>query len=150
MHRAAVLAAVALLPCSVRAADGPECFSKAIRLNVCEKAREYQAEVAGSLPMRINRNIVMASVIAAGPRLIITAFWDISKEEYGHMLVDSGAQTGELAIKMEIFTRNGVCTQPWMAAFVRLGGEIQYVYKTRDGFTPLAPLIADCPKGPSG
>src|ERR1700741_3543433 len=67
----------AALASSARAAaeDGPECFSKFTKFNVCEKAREAQVGLAATLPMKMNANITMSTAIVSGPRLVITAIW---------------------------------------------------------------------------
>jgi hypothetical protein len=41
-------------------------------------------------------------------------------------------------------TRNSVCTQTFMAAFLGLGGQVQYLYKTEDGYIVLAPVVTVC------
>ena len=106
----------AALASNARAAseDGPECFSKFTKFNVCEKAREAQAGLAATLPMKLNANITMSTAVA------------------------------DLTLKMDVATKNSVCSLGLMAAFVRLGGQVQYLYRTLDGSIVLSPVVAAC------
>jgi len=65
--------------------DPPECFSKVTRFNVCEKAREYQRALAPSLPMKMNANVTISTVVALGPRMVMTAVWNVSKTDLEHL-----------------------------------------------------------------
>jgi hypothetical protein len=126
------------------AGDGPECFSKFTKFNVCEKAREAQAGLAATLPTKMNANITMSTAIAQGPRVIITANWNIDKAEFDARLQANNTTVADLTSKMDVATKNSVCSLDVMAAFVRLGGQVQYAYRTLDGFIVLSPLVAAC------
>lgn len=137
----------AALASNARAAaaeDGPECFSKFTKFNVCEKAREAQAGLAATLPMKMNANITMSTAITQGPRVIITAIWNIDKAEFDARLQANNITVADLSSKMDVATKNSVCSLELMAAFVRLGGQVQYNYRTLDGFIVLSPLVAAC------
>ncbi|MBR0870052.1 hypothetical protein JQ633_06765 [Bradyrhizobium tropiciagri] len=136
----------AALASNVRAAaeDGPECFSKRTKFNVCEKAREAQAGLAATLPLKMNANITMSTAIVVGPRLILTAIWNIDKAEFDARLRANNTTVADLTAKMDVATQNSVCSMELMAAFVRLGGQVQYLYRTLDGATVLSPLVAAC------
>jgi hypothetical protein len=136
----------AALACNAGAAtqDGPECFSKFTKFNVCEKAREAQAGLAATLPMKLNANITMSTVIVQGPRVIITAIWNLDKAEFDARILANNTTLADLTLKMDAATKNSVCSLDVMAAFVRLGGQVQYAYRTLDGFTVLSPLVTAC------
>ncbi|MCA1533843.1 hypothetical protein I6F21_14865 [Bradyrhizobium sp. NBAIM03] len=137
-------AALACNASAVAAQDGPECFSKFTKFNVCEKAREAQAGLAATLPMKMNANITMSTAIATGPRVIIAAVWNIDKAEFDARLKANNTTVADLASKMDIATKNSVCSLDVMAAFVRLGGQVQYLYRTLDGTIVMSPLVAAC------
>jgi hypothetical protein len=126
------------------AQDGPECFSKFTNFNVCEKAREAQAGLAATLPMKMNANITMSTAIVQGPRIIITAIWNIEKVDFDARLQANSMTLADLTSKMDAATKNSVCSMDVMAAFVRLGGQVQYAYRTLDGFIVLSPLVSGC------
>lgn len=135
----------AALARNARAAeDGPECFSHLTKFNVCEKAREAQAGLAATLPMKMNTSITMSTAIVQGPRIIITAIWNIDKAEFHARLQASNMTVADLNSKMDVATKNSVCSMDVMAAFVRLGGQVQYLYRTLDGFVLLSPLVGAC------
>jgi hypothetical protein len=75
-------AALAINARVAAAEDRPECFSKFAKFNVCEKAREAHSGLAAMLPMKMNANITLSTAIAQGPRVIITAIWNIDKSEF--------------------------------------------------------------------
>jgi hypothetical protein len=129
---------------AVAAADGPECFSEVTKFNVCEKARDTQARLAATLPMKMNANITMSTAIVQGPRLIVTVIWNIDQAVFDTRLQANNTTVADLTLKMDVATKNSVCSLDVMAAFVRLGGQVQYTYRTLDGFIVLSPLVAAC------
>jgi hypothetical protein len=126
------------------AQDGKECYSEVTKYNVCEKARDIQRMVAPSLPMKMNANITLSMVSVAGPRVTIIAIWNIKKPELDASLRASGMSLADLDARMSQSTQNSVCSQALMAAFIRLGGQVQYLYKTEDGYVVLAPAVTAC------
>lgn len=146
MRRGAAYAAIACLISGLAAAqDAPECFSPATHFNICEKARQFHAEMAAGLPMLLNSNITLSTAAVAGPRIIITALWNVTKESLAATLAANHTTSEVMAAKMQQFTENSICGQEPTGAFVRLGGQIQYLYKTRDGFIELSPVVVTCP-----
>ncbi|MET4233364.1 hypothetical protein ABIA85_006657 [Bradyrhizobium sp. LA6.10] len=148
----AFLIAVALapLPCSTAsgAEDGPECFSQYTKTNVCGYARTAQAAVAPTLPMKASANLTIVSVAAAGPRLVYVAAMSSSAAEAEAMARARGISMQDWAAQVDDYTRNSVCSMEALAAFVRLGGEVQYFYKGSDGRVLFSPLVGrdDCLK----
>lgn len=126
------------------AEDGKECFSPMTKFNVCEKAREMQGELAASLPMKMNANITLSMASVAGPRIAVIAIWHKQKAEVDALLQQGGMSLSDLDARMAQATRNVVCTQAAMAAFIRLGGQVQYLYRTEDAITVMSPVISAC------
>jgi hypothetical protein len=133
-----------LVGAGASAQDGPECFSKLTKFNVCEKAREAHAGLVATLPMKLNTNITMSTAIVQGPRIIITAVWNIDKAEFDARINANSTTVADLTLKMDAATKNSVCSAGVLAAFVRLGGQVQYAYRTLDGFIVLSPLVTAC------
>jgi hypothetical protein len=94
--------------------------------------------------MKMNANITMSAAIVQGPRVIIAAIWNIDKAEFDARLQANNMTVADLTLKMDVATKNSVCSLDVMAAFVRLGGQVQNVYRTLDGFIVLSPLVAAC------
>jgi hypothetical protein len=143
--RMAVLAVLLFIANAAFAQDGPDCFSKFTHFNICEKAREYQHALAATLPMNLSANITLSTVAVIGPRVSITAIWHTSKADMDTSLGAGNMSHSDFEKRMDQLTRNSVCSQNAMAAFVRLGGQMQYIYKTEDQFVVLSPTVTNCP-----
>jgi len=143
--RLLLLMAVPLLIADAASAqDGAECFSKFTKFNVCEKARELQRGLAPSLPVKMNANVTLSMVYVVGPRIVITAIWHVSKADMDALISAGNMSLADLQARMSQGTRNSVCSQDAMAAFIRLGGQVQYIYKTTDQFVALSPTVTAC------
>lgn len=145
-----LIAAALTLPCSTifAAEDGPECFSRYTKTNVCDYARSAQAAVAPTLPMKASANLTIVSVAAAGPRLVYVAAMSSSAAEAEATATARGITMQNWAAQVQDYTRNSVCSMEALAAFVGLGGEVQYFYKSTDGRVLFSPLVGrnDCRK----
>lgn len=87
-------------------------------------AREMADAVAPSLPMRINQNLTMQTVIASGNTITYTANFPYTHEELNQVLVQSGKTDAEARAMMRSAAKGGVCAQgPEGRAFLALGGE---------------------------
>lgn len=144
MRRLLMMVATLLSNNTAFAQDGKECFSEHTKYNVCEDARNIQRMVAASLPMKINANITLSIVGVAGPRVVVDAIWHLKKSNIDSSLLAGGMSLADLDARMSKFTRNSVCSRESMAAFVRLGGRVQYTYRTDDGYVVLAPVVTAC------
>ena len=142
---AIIVAGMLLIADGAVAQDGAECFSKYTKFNICEKAREFQRTLALSLPMTMNANITLTMAAAEGPRVVIIAIWHISKADMDASLRVGNMSLTDLEARMNEGTQNSVCSQDAMAAFIRLGGQMQYIYKTEDQFVVLSPTVTACP-----
>ena len=127
------------------AQDSEQCFSKYTRFNICQKAREIQVEFAKSLPQKMSNQVTASAVAVVGPRLILTATWQVTRSGLDERIQSSGMTPERLLQSMDTLTQNLVCSQETMAAFIRLGGEMQYVYRTLDGQVVASPSVRTCP-----
>jgi len=140
------IAAVALASTYPAAAtDGPECFSPLTRFNVCESARKQQADAARFLPIPINDRARVIGVTAIGPRVVFSVEWRISGDDLSQALREGQTTRNDIAAHARRLADTGVCNQRAAAAFVRLGGQIEYAYKTTDGRNIVAVLVDSCP-----
>lgn len=134
---------------AVAADDGAECFSKYTKTNVCDYARKAQAQAVPTLPMRLNAQVSVTSVMAIGPRLVFVAQWNLTSAQAQALVQERGTTMQEWGASVQKVTQNSVCTQESTAAFIRLGGEVQYIYKGPDGSITFSPLVASCTAGPT-
>jgi len=128
------------------AEDGPECFSKYTKFNACEAAREIQSRMAPALPSKISADVTAVNVVVFGPRLTLTALWKLTKADFQDRMSAAGVTMGQMQNRMDQTTTNYVCSTRDLSAFVRLRGEVQYVYRTTDGFQLFAPTVTSCPR----
>lgn len=144
--RRCILSALVAVPLAIPAVaqDGKECFSSMTKFNVCEAAREIQRELAASLPMKMNANITLSMASVVGPRIAVIAIWHKKKSEVDASLQQSAMSLSDLEVRMAQATRNLVCSQAAMAAFLRLGGQVQYIYRTEDAITVMSLIISAC------
>lgn len=135
-----------LLASGAAAQDGQECFSKYAKVNVCEHARRIHGDLTRALPMRLNSNVTLVMAAVAGPQLTVVANWAITKADHDQRLGSAGTFGENMAAKIQSMTDNSVCSQPVNAAFVRLGGRIQYIYRSLEGFALYSPTVTNCPR----
>lgn len=118
-------------------------------VDACERARALQADVAPSLPTKISANMTMVSIVADKRLVAVQAVWHFKQAEIDDRIVISG-QTGlSIRQRMQILTANAVCSHPQLSAFVFIGGQVRYSYRTDDGFIFAEPTVEKCPPLPS-
>lgn len=142
--RAAFLLTVLLGAAIGAAEEAPGCLSKYTRTDICAKARQMQEEMAPHLPTRISADVTIVNVLAVGPRLGLTAVWQMTKAELDQRLFANNMTRDGLADRMTAAATNSVCSDRVLTAFVGLGGQIQYNYLTTDGFRIASPAILAC------
>lgn len=119
-----------------------------------EYARTAQSRAAPTLPMKLNADTTLVSVAAVGPRIVFVAAMSLLADDAEAMAKSHGITMHDWAKRVEEYTRNSICSMNMMAAFVRLGGEVEYVYKAADGRVLFSPMVGrnDClnREGPRG
>jgi hypothetical protein len=120
-----------LAPCAAVRAD--ECFPNTEKYDVCAAARKIQEHIGPTLPMRVSSEMTITTIFATGPRLIMTATWQLTEAQFNEQLVAHKLTAAQFETKMRGFTQRLVCGQKVAAAFLSLGGEMQYTYLTIDG-----------------
>lgn len=140
-----VLALSYLSISTTKAEDIASCLSKFTNFNICKDAQNIQQHVAPLLPIKMNSEMTFLSIIAIGPKLGINISWVLSKSELVERLKLNNLTDQELEVKMQVQSQNYVCNNENLAAFVRLGGEIQYHYLTTDNFPIASPVVSKCP-----
>ena len=108
-------------------------------------AREMADAVAPSLPMRINQNLTMHTVIAGGNTVTFTAFFSYTKEQLKETLAQSGKTDAEAQTMMRKAAKGAVCAQgPEGRAFIAMGGRVRYLYRFVDGAPYESIEISSC------
>ena len=128
-----------------RAQSPNECLSKYTKFDVCAAAQELQSHMAQSLPLRMNSEMSIISAFATGSRVGMMAIWDLTQMDLQARLIANKMTQEQLIAAVEKHTQNIMCSQESTAAFIRLGGQLQFKYQTTDGFAIASPLVVACP-----
>ena len=113
------------------------CVSRSGGVDLCERARAIEREVAPQLPARVHANATFQSISAVGPRIVVTVILHAGRRSDPALL--------KLRAIMPRVTRSLLCRQELTASFVRQGGEIRYVYRLEEGSTAFTISLRACP-----
>jgi hypothetical protein len=86
----------------------------------------------------------LTTITATGRRIIMSATWELTEALFREQLTIRHITTEHFAAHLERLTKRLACTSKPEAAFVTLGGEIEYHYVASDGFAIAAPVITTC------
>lgn len=134
-----------LLTAATARADEPNCFSKYTKTNVCEAATKMQAVLAPMLPMKLSSDLTLTTVMAIGPKVIVTGMINKTKSEAEAFAESGNTSMQKWRFLVEEGSRHQICSAEPTAAFIRLGGIIEYNYNSLDGFRMFSPEVYYCP-----
>ena len=89
--------------------------------------------MAPSLPMQISSNLVIRNIVSVGPLVQVSAILKYDEIFMNKSLKDQGVKRSLVDAKMRQMTKNAVCSNDGMSAFLGLGGKIAYNYNFNDG-----------------
>ena len=112
---------------------------------MCAEAKKLQAALAPAFPQTISANMTIFGAVADGTTVSLIARWNFSREQIIESARAANMTLEILTAKMNDSEHNSVCSDKRLAAFVRLGGKIAYIYKTTDGSIFTTITISDCP-----
>ena len=121
-----------------------ECKAKYGPIDLCARARTISDRLAPALPMRVSSEMTITTIMAAGNRVIMTATWELTEAQYREQLTIHHITPEQFEAHMQRLTQRLACGQEAAAAFVSLGGQIQYSYVSSDGHPIVAPVIDNC------
>ncbi|MBX9842350.1 MAG: sel1 repeat family protein [Xanthobacteraceae bacterium] len=128
-----------------RAQQSADCFPNLIQYDICAKAKEIHSVLAATLPMRLNANMTMNHAAVIGPAISLVAIWHIDNADLRATLRAHGMSDADLKLKMDQQSKTMACGQQVMGAFIRLGGKMQYIYRTQDGVPVHSTTVESCP-----
>ena len=91
------------------------CVARSGGVDLCERARAIEREVAPQLPAKVHPNATFQSVSAVGPRIVVTGILHAGRRGDPALL--------KLRAIMSGVTRSLLCRQEPTAGFVRQGGD---------------------------
>ena len=118
-------------------AEDNGCAAKFSSLNICDVARQIQAEMAPSLPMQLSQNLFLTKVTSFGPRVNLYANLRYDEKYFEDALEAQGASRTAVDGHMKLMAKNKVCSNSTTEAFMGLGGKIGFDYSFIDGVTYL-------------
>jgi hypothetical protein len=143
--RASITVVVTYWLSGIICAAADECKPNHVDFDVCAFAREVQTKTAPSLPIKISANVTLVNILALGPLITMGVQWSFTSAQIDALMSASQKTPEQFYTVMDDYSKNSVCSSPDTAAFVRLGGIAQYIYKTTDGRTVRTICISDCP-----
>jgi hypothetical protein len=142
----ALAVAIGYAHCAAAQQQSPDCFPNHIKMDMCAQAAKIQATLAPNLPQKVSDNATLISIMAAGPLISMTLRWTFTKEKLEALLASSNMTLDQLVSQVSTFETKHVCGTPALAAFVRLGGSVGYLYTTLDGDTFASSQVTACPQ----
>lgn len=126
----AVISLTFLLSQSVLA---DECLSRYSKTDVCEYARNLTSEMAPSLPMQLNQNMSLESIASIKNIIQLVAQLRYDRKYLETLYHSRGLKLSEFEGAMRRSVDSMCAEGNPLGAFVRLGGELMYVYRFSDG-----------------
>lgn len=122
-----------------------ECMPNHINFNVCEKAKEIATQVRPHLPMTLSDNVSMYDINAERNKLVANVKLGLTEEEMLDLAQQNHITPGVAKTRLADMAKSGVCvSKNPIGAFIRLGGEMQYIYTYPSGNTYATVDITSC------
>ena len=123
-----------------------ECTPNSIGYDVCDYGKKLANEMAPSLPMQLNKNMSLESIMAFKATVQLVAQLHFDKKYLVNLYAENGLNLSDFE---KVMTKNvdGMCAKgnP-VGAFIQLGGKLRYVYRFSDGEKFLTVEKASCDK----
>jgi DNA-binding CsgD family transcriptional regulator len=113
-------------------------------MDLCAAARTIRDHVAPNLPARLAADMSLTTITATGRRIIMSATWGLTEAQYREQLKIRHISEEQFAAHLQRLTTRLACSSKPEAAFVTLGGEIEYHYVASDGYPIAAPVVRAC------
>ncbi|EBR8155656.1 hypothetical protein DOA20_10670 [Salmonella enterica subsp. enterica serovar Newport] len=131
------------LPLTTLAATN--CFNNHINEDMCKRAANMAMDIRPHLPLTISDRIEMYSIESQENKLIAHVKIDMSEEEILTTAKKNHIQPGVVKVRMAEQAKTGVCEKKNpIRAFIRLGGEMQYIYTHPSGNIYNTVTITSC------
>lgn len=94
--------------------------------------------------MTVSSDLIMDAVVAVGPEVTFGVRWKSNWEQLQAKMVLNNKDVDALSEELQRNADNAVCSSKVMRAFVTLGGQIAYAYRSSDGFNFFTARVAEC------
>jgi len=141
--RTLISIALILLALPYYAAAEDECVNEYTELNICNEARRLSDGIARELPMRLSQRMIWDSTSSYGNTLQGHIMYTYDREYLESIAETSGMSINQMEEAVHQFAR-GMCAEEMIKSFIRVGGQIKFVYRFSDGekFTEI--VVNEC------
>ncbi len=120
------------------------CLSEYTKFDICAEAKKIHSALAKITPQKMNTEMTLQHAIVLENRLVMIVVWQMDDDALTARLSAAGMDRNSLYTKFKTQTKSAVCSQKTLAAFVGLGGEVQYIYRTLDAIEIASLLVSTC------
>ncbi|WP_436910879.1 hypothetical protein [Klebsiella michiganensis] len=122
-----------------------KCKPNLTEFDVCERAQKIVTQVRPRLPLTLSENVIMKDVSADGNKIIAQVRLGVTEEEMLATASETHTSIDVAKSRMAEITKNGLCANKNpLGSFIRLGGEMQYVYTYPSGTFFNAVTVSSC------
>ena len=121
-----------------------DCLSQYTKTDVCEYARNLAKEISSSLPMQLNHNMSLESIAAIKNIIQLVAQLRFDKSYLENFYASKGLKLSDFEAAMRKSVDSMCAKGNPVGGFIRLGGEVRYVYRFSDGEQFLAVAKKAC------
>ncbi|KLE49946.1 hypothetical protein PGN57_05270 [Klebsiella aerogenes] len=121
------------------------CTPNLTGFDVCEKAKEIASQVRPQLPLTLSENVNMYDIRSDQNKLIAKVRLGMTEDEMLEAAAQNHITPGMAKNRLGEMAKSGVCTgKNPIGSFIRLGGEMRYIYTHPSGATYTTVDITSC------
>ncbi|WP_395490888.1 hypothetical protein ACG1VR_10535 [Cedecea davisae] len=110
------------------------CAPNIIETDICQKAIKIVNEVRPHLPITLSDSVEMLAIDASDNKIIANVRIDMTEEQMIDAAIKNHIQPGVVKTRMSELAKSGVCAgKNPLRSFIRLGGEVSYIYSHPSG-----------------
>lgn len=121
-----------LAPISLASEANKDCLRGVIQVDICKIATEVAHNLAENLPMKVNRNMTLYSVMAIHDSVNVTIIWN-----YDRNTLEESFKANNIPISVVddllLTSSKNLCAFDPFKAFTYFGGKILFSYIFSDG-----------------
>ncbi len=110
-----------------------ECTPNSIGYDVCNYGKKLASEMAPSLPMQLNKNMSLESIMAFKTTVQLIAQLHFDKKYLVELYAENGLKLSDFEKAMTKSLDSMCAKGNPVGAFINLGGKLRYVYRFSDG-----------------
>lgn len=133
MRVASVFAVILALSVGASVQADSKCKSEYTDFDLCAFSSRLAEQMAGNLPMRVNKNMSIESVNSIDHIVQFNAVLNVSRVELKDIYDRAGMTFEDFRRLMENNVDNFCAKENPVGSFIKLGGVVRYTYRFSDG-----------------